>query len=213
MSDARIGTEWDETIAAFRSVGKAGVRQNLVIASGGNFSARDLVTGNILVTASGTFLDDVTREGLSLLNERGEHIAGAAPSSEWRLHHETYRARPDATVILHLHPEVSVTVDALGQPIRQLTLDHVAYVPKIGRIPFYPNGSTELAVEAAKAMRDCDCIILGNHGCSVLSTSVADAFRKAQNLEQAARMTMSLLALGDTTTEFPQELRATAVHR
>ncbi|MEO6511507.1 MAG: class II aldolase/adducin family protein [Nocardioides sp.] len=213
MPDDCFGAGWDDTIAEFQRVGQVAVRQNLVIASGGNFSARDARTGHILVTRSGAFLDSISATDVSLLSSAGEHLAGPAPSSEWRLHHEVYRQRPDALVVLHLHPEASVTVDALGHRVRQLTLDHVAYVPRIERIPFYPNGSEELALHAATAMQECDCVILGHHGCSVLSTTVADAFRKAQNLEQAARMTMSLLTVGDTTTEFPAELRSTAVHR
>ncbi|MCU1635212.1 MAG: class aldolase/adducin family protein [Cryobacterium sp.] len=202
-----------ELAEQFREVGQQSVRGGLAIASGGNFSARDTESGGFIVTGTGTFLDRLTPDHFALMSEHGEHVGGIAPSSEWKLHHEVFRRRPDANVVLHLHPEVCVAVDALGYPIRQLTLDHVAYVPRIGRIPFYPNGSVELAVESAKAMTDTDCVILGNHGCSVLGSSVDDAFRKVNNLEQAARMTYMLLTLGDASTEFPRELRRDAVHR
>jgi L-fuculose-phosphate aldolase len=208
-----IAGEWQELTEQFSEVGRQSVRNGLAIASGGNFSARHAESGEFIVTGTGAFLDRLTPDDFALMSEHGEHIGGTAPSSEWKLHHEVYRRRPDARVVLHLHPEACVTVDALGYPIRQLTLDHVAYIPRVERIPFYPNGSVELAMESAKAMTDADCVVLGNHGCSVLGRSVDDAFRKVNNLEQAARMTHMLLTLGDASTEFPRELRRNAVHR
>jgi L-fuculose-phosphate aldolase len=209
---AAIGSEWDGVLNELMVAGRASVQAGLAIASGGNLSARRDVSSDFVVTGSGTYLDRLTREDFALLSSDGTRLAGCAPSSEWRLHSETYRQRPDGRVILHLHPEVSVTLDLLGIPIRQLTLDHVAYIPHIARIDFYPNGSPELAVHAARAMADADCVILGHHGCSVLGFGINDALRKVNNLEQAARMTYALAVLGDTSTEFPRELRATAVH-
>jgi L-fuculose-phosphate aldolase len=204
--------QWDGVIARFCAIGLAAVERGLVIASAGNLSARDPATGEIIVTASGSYFDALTRDSFALLSADGTHIDGPKPSSEWRLHHSVYLVRPDATVVMHLHPEFSVMLDEMELPIRQHMLDHVAYVPKIGRVPFFPNGSFALAEAAAEAMRDCDAIVLGHHGCSVLSTDPDDAFRKAQNLEQAARMTYRMAVLGDRHTEFPIDQRATAIH-
>lgn len=212
MSSHIIGPEWDGLISELSRAGVASVQAGLAIASGGNFSARLHETGDVLITATGAFLDRLTRESFSLLSAGGDVLTSSRPSSEWRLHHEVFRERPDARVIMHLHPEVCVALDMLDVPIRQMTLDHVAYIPTIARIPFFPNGSQQLASEAGRAMRDADCLVLGNHGCSVLGATVDDAFRRANNLEQAARMTYRFLSLGDRSTEFPTSLRATAVH-
>lgn len=212
MSPREIGPEWDGLISELSRAGRVSVQTGLAIASGGNFSARLHTTGNLLMTATGAFLDRLTRDSFALLSPEGVALTSTRPSSEWRLHHEVYQARPDAKVIMHLHPEVCVALDMLDVPIRQMTLDHVAYIPTVARIPFYPNGSQELASAAGIAMREADCLVLGNHGCSVLGTTVDDAFRRANNLEQAARMTYRFLALGDKETEFPAALRATAIH-
>lgn len=206
-----IGPEWDDQVAEMIAAGKQSADAGLAIASGGNFSVRRDESGDFIVTGTGTHLDRLTRDSFALLSSDGEHLAGCAPSSEWRLHSEAYRQRPKSRV-LHLHPEACVTLDLLGISIRQLTLDHVAYIPRIERIGFYPNGSHELAIKAADAMTRADCVILGNHGCSVIGSSVDDALRKINNLEQAARMTLAMAALGDRSTEFPKELRSSAVH-
>ncbi len=202
--------------AAFEDMSRAGaqaVSVGLALASGGNLSVRRPGSSEFVVTGRGTFLDRLRPGSFALMNLDGEALDGIDPSSEWKLHQRTYRERPDVNAIVHLHPQHVVLLDALGKRIRLLTLDHIAYVPVINRIPFYPNGSDELADAAAEASIGCDCIVLGNHGCSALSTTVDDAFRKALNLESAATATYRMLLLGDETTEFPRHLRATATHR
>lgn len=210
---SRVGPEWDGPISELASVGQLSVSAGLAIASGGNLSARLEGRDEFIVTGSGTYLDRLTHDSFALLSSDGLMLAGCRPSSEWRLHSAAYRCRPDQRAILHLHPEMSLTLDLLGIPIRQLTLDHVAYVPRIQRIGFYPNGSQELADQAARALREADCVILGHHGCLVVGHSVEDALRKVQNLEQAARMTYALAVAGNRSAEFPLELRQTATHR
>jgi len=204
---------WTAALEDLTRVGAHAVAAGLALASGGNLSVRRAGSPEFVVTGRGTFLDRLAPDSFALMNLDGETLDGVDPSSEWKLHQRTYLARPDITAIVHLHPQHVVLLDALGKRIRQLTLDHVAYVPVINRIPFYPNGSDELADAAADASIGCDCVVLGNHGCSTLSTSMDDAYRKAQNLESAAIATYRMLLLGDETTEFPRELRATAIHR
>ncbi|PRZ30180.1 L-fuculose-phosphate aldolase [Antricoccus suffuscus] len=203
---------WTSAFEDMRRVGAHAVSVGLALASGGNLSVRRPGSSEFVVTGRGTFLDRLGPESFALMNLDGDVLDGTEPSSEWKLHQRTYRARPEINAIVHLHPAHVVLLDALGKRIRLLTLDHVSYLPVINRIPFYPNGSDELADAAAGASIDCDCIVLGNHGCSTLSTTVEDAFRKALNLESAATATYRMLLLGDETTEFPRHLRATAIH-
>lgn len=199
--------------------GALAVASGLVIASGGNLSARLAGSNEFIVTAKGTFLDRLTPADSAAstgsfvrMNLDGEVIGDGAPSSEWKLHQRTYLARQDVNAVVHLHPEHVALLDALGKQIRLLTLDHVAYVGAISRVPFYPNGSDELADAAAAGCADRDCVVLAHHGCSTVSSTIDDAFRKAFNLESAARATYRMLLLGDETTEFPPDQRATAIH-
>lgn len=193
--------------------GAQAVAAGMVLASGGNLSARIPGRDEFVVTARGTHLDRLTAESFVRMSLDGEVLTGGTPSSEWKLHQRTYRAREDAGAVVHLHPEHTVLLDALGHRIRLLTLDHVAYVGSYRRIPFHPNGSDELADAAAAASADSDCVILAHHGCSTVAPTVEDAFRKAFNLESAARATYRMLLLGDRTTEFPPAQRASALHQ
>ena len=201
-------------IDALVKVGATAVREGLAQASMGNLSVRSPDNPDqFIVTSSGSYLDQLDGTTLSRMNLAGEVLDGITPSSEWRLHQQVYRMRPDVQAVVHLHPVYAVIVDTLGKPIRHFTLDHVAYTPQFGRIPFYPNGSEELGIEAGKAMQHCDAIVLGNHGSTTCGPDIWMALRRSECLENAALMTYRMLAVGDETTEFPQELRATAVHR
>lgn len=196
-----------EAVQRLSRAGASAVAGGLVIASGGNLSAR-IDADRFLVTASGSWLDRLTPADFVLLGLDGERLggAGARPSVEWRLHALSYRARPDVRAIVHLHPQYALLVSMLGQPIRRTTLDHSHYLPQIAEVGFAPAGSVELATSAAAACAGgCDAVVLAHHGCSALGDSVEMALRRAQNLEQAAEMTYRLLLAGDNDTTFPTE--------
>jgi L-fuculose-phosphate aldolase len=207
-----VASTWAAAFAAMARVGRQAVSLGLVVASGGNLSARGADPATFAVTGRGTYLDRLDPSSFAIMGLDGTELAGPTPSSEWKLHQRTYRARPDVRAIVHLHPEHTVLLDALGKPLRLLTLDHVAYVGRTARIPFHPNGSDELADCAATAALECDCVILAFHGCSTLGATVEDAYRVALNLESAARATYRMLLLGDETTHFPTPAQAPHGH-
>lgn len=192
--------------AELAEVGADAVGRGLVVAAGGNLSARLPGAGAFAVTAKGTRLDRLGPDDFSVLDLDGRLVGGNPdPSSEWKLHQRTYRARPDVQAVVHLHPQTAVVVDALGYPVRLLTLDHVVSLRRVARVPFFHNGSDELADAAAEASRDCDAVILAHHGCSTLGDTIATAYHRALCLEEAATNTFRCLQLGDTTTTFPDE--------
>jgi L-fuculose-phosphate aldolase len=194
----------DEAIGQLVEVGRSAVDRGLVLASGGNLSARLPGEAEFVVTGAGTWLDRLTPDDFSVLTLDGDVVGGAErPSTEWKLHQRTYRARPDVNAVVHLHPQHAVLVDALGHPIRLITLDHAFYVRSVGTVPYFPNGSDELADRAAEQAREHNCIVLSHHGCSALGEDIGMAYRRALNLEEAAVATYRALLLGDTTTAFP----------
>ncbi|MET0765679.1 MAG: class II aldolase/adducin family protein [Blastococcus sp.] len=193
-----------EAVDQLIEVGRLAVGRGLVLASGGNLSARLPGATDFVVTAAGTWLDRLAPADFSVLTLDGAVVGGAqAPSTEWKLHQRTYRLRPDVGAVVHVHPQYAVLVEALGHRIRLITLDHATYVRSVGTVPYLPTGSDELADAAAEQTREHDCVVLSHHGCSAVGPDVGMAFRRALNLEEAATATYRALLLGDTTCEFP----------
>lgn len=185
--------------------GRAVVAAGLVLGSGGNLSARQPGSTDFWVTAAGTWLDDLDRVDFVRVNmatgaadppaaTAGQ--GGTGPTSELPLHLATYRARPDVNAIVHLHPQMALLLDAVGEPIRLMTTDHAYYLRAVGRVPYHPPGSRALATAAAAASADgTNCLVLSRHGCSVLADSVELAHKRAVYLEEAARLTYRAITL------------------
>lgn len=191
--------------------GAAVVRAGLVQGSGGNLSARTPGDSGCWVTTSGCWLNRLTSHDFSFISsETGDVLAGnPRPSSEVLLHLASYRARPDVNAVIHLHPQTSVLLDALGERIRLVTIDHAYYVRQVRSTPFRQSGTAELAEVGAEAVRDgCNCVILGHHGCSVVAGGVDLALKRVLNLEEAATATYRALLLGRDVPECPPEYLA-----
>jgi len=201
--------DWTGLVEELVDAGRTLVRAGLVLASGGNLSARRPGGAVAAVTARGTWLDRLGQADFTLVRLDDGAVVGGAPdpSTELALHLECYRARPDASAVVHVHPQTSVLLAALGRPIRTITTDHAAYVGTARVAPFRHPGSPELATEAAALLDDCDCVILSHHGCSVVGESVEMALRRVLNLEEAAKLTYAALLIGDTDTVCPPSYR------
>jgi ribulose-5-phosphate 4-epimerase/fuculose-1-phosphate aldolase len=190
-------------VADLCAVGRAAVAAGLVVGSGGNLSARQPGGRTCWVTRAGSWLDrltpadfvEVAIDDAAVLSPAGTG-GPVQPSTEVQLHLATYRVRPDVNAIVHLHPQVAVLLDAMGERIRLITTDHAYYLRRVARVPFSPPGTAELAQAAAAAVADgTNCVILAHHGCSVLGADIAMAHRRASNLDEAARLTYGALLL------------------
>ncbi len=180
----------------------------LVLGAGGNISVR---TGDdeILVTPSGTALDELEPAGLVVLGLDGHRRWGTAtPSSESAMHLAAHGARPDMAFAVHAHPPHANLLVAMGRDIRLITLDHAYYVRRIAVAPYLPSGSAELAEAVATRLAGADVVMLAHHGCLLVARDGVAAFEAVANLEAAATATYRALLLGDTATVCPPEYLA-----
>ena len=197
-------------------VGYDVVQAGLVVGSGGNLSARIPDEDAVWVTASGSWLDRLSRATFASVRISDGSPAAVGilpppriePTSEIALHLALYRARPDVNAVVHLHPQTALLLDALGEHIRIVTTDHAYYLRRVSTVPFRLPGSTEVAaLTAAMAADGTDCLVLSHHGCVVMGDSVELAHKRARNLEEAARLTYGALAAGrlDNLRDCPEE--------
>lgn len=184
-------------------LGRAVVGQGLVVASGGNISVRR-DDGLIAITPSGASLAGCDAGSLPLLRPDGTIVdGGPRPSSELAMHVTAMRLRPDARVVLHLHPATSTLLHVLGIPIRHFTTDHAYYLRQVATVGFLAPGSAELAEAVGDALDGSDVVLLKNHGCLLVAADAALALSRAANLEAAAAATVTARGLGDLTTTVP----------
>ena len=200
-----MSVELEDQLRRLCAVGASAVGAGLVLASGGNLSVRS--GGGLAVTGKGTWLDTLTPEQFAVLEMDGTSRGGPPASSEWKLHARVYQARPDVNAVVHIHPQFTLLLTSLGHKVRFITQDHAFYVGSYGYTKYYTNGSDELADTAAEqlASGEHNVVVLGNHGICAVGDTIEAAYRRALNMEEAAKLTYHALLLGDRDTVFPAE--------
>jgi L-fuculose-phosphate aldolase len=179
--------------------------KNLVAATDGNVSAR-LGPDRVLVTPSGVSKGDVTELDILLCDTDGRKIRGRGEvTSEVHVHLAAYRARPDACGVVHAHPPIATafTFAGLAHLLQQPVVPEV--VAQIGPIPAAPYitpGSRALAEAAAPLFKQCDVVMLAQHGAVAIGKEPWAAYLRMEKLEQFAtilKASRELAALEATT--------------
>lgn len=163
--------------------------------SSGNISAR--VPGGFVCTPTNSSFGFLDPGRLSKLTEDGHHVAGDRPTKEVAMHMGTYRGRPEARAITHLHSTWCVCVSCLeeGDPddlIPPLTPYVRMRVGRVARIPYVAPGDPAIEPAIAARMTTYKAVIVANHGLTVAGSDVRDSVFNAEEIEEAAKVAMLL---------------------
>ena len=172
----------------------------LVAGTEGNVSART-PDGNILVSPSGLDYAVMEPEDVVLVDPGGAVIEGPfEPSVETPMHTGIYRARPDASGIVHTHARFSTTLACLSWEIPPVHY-MLANLSDEGRVPvarYATYGTEELASNAAEALGSAHrACLLRNHGTICVGSTVSEAYSRTELLEQMAEVYYRARAAGD----------------
>lgn len=124
-----------------------------------------------------------------LLDWDGKQIAGSGGRhSEWPIHSEIFRVRPDVNVVVHSHPLYASIFSAVTDPLQPYTLDadYFTEVPRhqadVALITLKSEGE-----ELAKSLGKNFAVLIANHGVTFCGTSVEHAVCVGIFLEKACR--------------------------
>lgn len=165
--------------------------------SAGNISARCGCGKALLITPTGRdwrLLRE--RELVAIDIATGVATSAGRPSSEWRLHVEVYRWRPDVEAVVHHHGPWASIVAVARQTIPVL-MDEAAEIGEIPTASYAPSGSAELADAAARELAaGRAAVLLANHGAVTVGRSLGEAVRRAFEVERLARIFIGAQVLG-----------------
>lgn len=123
----------------------------------------------------------VTMDGEQIAGEGGRH-------SEWPIHSEVFRLRPDVQVVAHTHPLHASILSASSEPILPFSLDPDYFVdlPRFeADVALIKKKEEGLAL--AQALGPHFALLIANHGTLFCGTSVAHAICVGVFLERACR--------------------------
>ncbi|MGG4607753.1 3-oxo-tetronate 4-phosphate decarboxylase [Providencia sp. Me31A] len=179
----------------------------------GNISAK-LPDDTIIVTPTNSSFGDLVPERLSKLDAMGNWIDGDKPTKEVSMHMAMYEQRPDCQAVVHLHSPWLTALSCLENVDKNNCLPPITpyYVMRVGELPlveYLPPGDPKIGDEIAKLAKKHSAILLSNHGPVVGGKTLRQAFFNAEELEDTARLYLTLLPLGfKTLTESDvQELK------
>src|SRR4029450_5564486 len=85
-------------------------------ATGGNISAKAADPDKIWITPSQLYKGCLTEDRLVCITAEGEVVEGdGRPSVEFRMHWQSYRARPEANAAVHTHSPAAVAFAITNQ--------------------------------------------------------------------------------------------------
>lgn len=182
------------------AAGKEIYQQRLVAGTWGNVSVRIQRENHILITPSGMGYNSLQPEDLVLLDDQGQVMDGIRkPSSEWHLHAEFYRRRPDIQAIIHVHSPWAAAYAVAHQPIPMLLEESAQVIGHSIPVAVYAHPGTEqLAAQAAAALgQDHRAILLANHGLVGTGASLEEAMLVCVIAEKTAMIGILARSLGN----------------
>jgi L-fuculose-phosphate aldolase len=168
--------------------GKA-VDKALVWANSGNISHR-LDSEKILISGSGASLGDLAENDMVIVDMNSRKSEdGSHASMETKMHLSFYKTNRNVNAVFHSQAFFTTLISCTHLKVAiNLFPESMAYIGKIGRVPYNHPGSKELADAVAQKVGKCDCIILSNHGAICAAESLEDVLLKTETLEMLCRL-------------------------
>ncbi len=173
---------------------EAGLGGDLVIDISARSAESILITPN---RAQYSFLRPAMIALMPLGGEYGAWKGPMKPSSEWRIHLDIARARPDVGAVVRFQ---SPYATALAMAHKSIPAVHSTIAlfgsPVIRCANYAPFGTKELAVLALEGLGQGHAVLLGNYGALTTGGSLAAALARASELENLARLYAIALSFG-----------------
>lgn len=181
-------------------------KQNLVVWTGGNVSARDAETGLVVIKASGIRYEDMRPEHMVVVDLDGKMVEGDfKPSSDVYSHLYIYKHRPDVGGVVHTHSRYATAFAAVGKEIPCVL---TAIADEFGGpIPcggFALIGDEAIGKVVVDSIGKSPAVLLKNHGVFTIGRNAKSAVKAAVMTEDNAKTAWLAMQIG-TPDVIPQE--------
>jgi L-ribulose-5-phosphate 4-epimerase len=181
-------------------------KNNLVVWTGGNVSARDPETGMVVIKASGIRYEEMRLQHMVVVDIDGKLVEGGyKPSSDVYSHLYIYKSRPDVGGVVHTHSAYATAFAAVNKPIPVVL---TAIADEFGGpIPcggFALIGDDAIGKVVVDSIGKSPAVLLKNHGVFTIGKNAKAAVKAAVMTEDNARTVWLAMQIG-TPDVIPQE--------
>ena len=180
------------------------VRNNLVVWTSGNVSARLPGSDLMVIKPSGVSYDDLTPESMVVCDLDGEAVSanGLSPSSDTATHAYIYRHMPGVGGVVHTHSTYATAWAARGEAIPcVITAMADEFGGEVPVGPFALIGSDEIGrgVVGTLTGHRSPAVLMRSHGVFAVGGTGRDAVKAAVMCEDVARTVHLARAYGELT--------------
>ncbi|WP_102346214.1 class II aldolase/adducin family protein [Bacillus sp. Marseille-P3661] len=169
-------------------------KSGLVVGTAGNISAR--IGDRMYITPSALPYDEMTEEDVLEVDlNTGNVISGhRKPSSETPMHSFIYKNNISIEAIVHTHSTYATMFACANIAIPPVHYTIADIGREVSVAPYATYGSEQLAINAVNTLGDSNGVLLANHGVVAVGSTLKDAYRRAEVIEEVA-----ILAYGSFT--------------
>lgn len=176
-------------------------RNNLVVWTAGNVSARVPDVDLLVIKPSGVSYDELTADAMVVCDFEGELVEGShQPSSDTAAHAYVYKHMPEVGGVVHTHSDYATAWAARREPIPcVLTMIGDEFGGEIPVGPFALIGDDSIGRGIVDTLRSSRsrAVLMANHGPFTIGADARDAVKAAVMVEDVARTVHLARALGE----------------
>jgi len=172
----------DRSLQAFRS--------GLFSGTSGNMSCYLREEGKMLITPTSVRYEELRAEQVVVMRPDGTVLSGdTAPSSEWRMHAAVYETMPEVNAVFHTHSPYATAFAVNHQTIPAVLIEaHIFLGGDIRCADYATPGTKEVGLNAIPALIGRGGCTLANHGVLAVGADLAQAFLRAEYIEDLAKI-------------------------
>lgn len=184
-------------------------RNNLVVWTGGNVSARDAKSGLVAIKASGIRYEDLTPDHMMVVDLEGRVVEGNfKPSSDVYSHLYIYKHRPDVFGVVHTHSRYATAFAAVGKPIPcVLTAMGDEFGGAIPCAGFALIGDEAIGKLVVESIGSSPAVLLRKHGVFTIGKDANAAVKAAVMTEDTAATVWMAMQIGDPQEIAPEDVK------
>jgi len=178
-------------------IGRRVYAKGFAAANDGNITIR-LNEREFLCTPTMVSKGYMKPEDICKVDNKGNQLAGKRKrTSEVLLHLSIYNQRPDINAVVHCHPPHATAFAVAHEPIPKCVLPEVEVF--LGEVPiavYETPGAQAFADTVAPYAKDCNTILLANHGTVTAGSDLMDAYFKTEIIDAYCRILILTKQLG-----------------
>jgi L-fuculose-phosphate aldolase len=178
-------------------IGRRLYNKGFAAANDGNITIR-INDREVLCTPTMVSKGFMKPEDICKVDYEGNQLAGTKKrTSEVLLHLAVYKTRPDVNAVVHCHPPHATAFAVAQEPIPKCILPEVEVF--LGEVPmarYETPGTQKFAETITPYVKDCNTIILANHGTATFGPTLEIAYFNSEIIDAYCRILILARQLG-----------------